>query len=52
MTKSGLGRRVEQISRELRVFVVGGGSEEVLDDVGMRILLASRSPAKTKRAKL
>jgi len=40
MTKEGHGKNVEQISRELRVFVVGGGSEEMLDDVGIRILLA------------
>ncbi|BFZ55814.1 hypothetical protein PYCC9005_002855 [Savitreella phatthalungensis] len=30
------GARVEQISRDLRVIVVGGGSEEILIDLGMR----------------
>ena len=40
MTKDGHGRHVEQISRDLRVFVVGGGSEEILDDLGIRILLS------------
>lgn len=40
MTKDGHGQRVEQISRDVRVFVVGGGSEEILDDLGVRILLS------------
>ena len=32
---------VEQISRDMRVWVVGGGSEEILDDLGVRLMLAS-----------
>lgn len=31
--RSGKGQRVEQISRDLRVMVVGGGSEEILKDL-------------------
>ncbi|KAH0341882.1 acyl-CoA dehydrogenase NM domain-like protein, partial [Aureobasidium melanogenum] len=31
--RSGQGQRVEQISRDLRVMVVGGGSEEILKDL-------------------
>jgi len=40
MSKDGKGQVVEQISRDLRVFVVGGGSEEVLDDLGVRLMLS------------
>ncbi|OAP62027.1 hypothetical protein AYL99_04230 [Fonsecaea erecta] len=34
--RSGLGARVEQISRDLRMMVVGGGSEEILQDLAFR----------------
>ncbi len=34
------GGRVEQISRDLRVIVVGGGSEEILADLGIRQQIA------------
>ncbi|KAL2823612.1 acyl-CoA dehydrogenase/oxidase [Aspergillus cavernicola] len=34
--RGGVGSRVEQISRDLRVVVVGGGSEEILTDLAMR----------------
>jgi alkylation response protein AidB-like acyl-CoA dehydrogenase len=33
--RGGRGARVEQISRDLRVMVVGGGSEEILTDLAM-----------------
>jgi len=33
--RGGRGARVEQISRDLRVMVVGGGSEEVLTDLAV-----------------
>jgi len=33
----GKGSRVEQISRDLRVHVVGGGSEEILIDLAVRM---------------
>lgn len=31
------GTRIEQISRDLRVMVVGGGSDEILTDLGVRM---------------
>lgn len=31
--RSGIGERIEQISRDLRVMVVGGGSEEILKEL-------------------
>lgn len=34
--KNGVGAVVEQISRDLRVFVVGGGSEEIIGDMAVR----------------
>jgi hypothetical protein len=33
--KSGRGARIEQISRDVRVMVVGGGSEEILTDLAL-----------------
>lgn len=32
-SRTGKGARIEQISRDVRVMVVGGGSEEVLNDL-------------------
>lgn len=34
--REGVGRQVEQISRDLRMMVVGGGSEEILGDLAWR----------------
>ena len=34
--RTGKGARVEQISRDVRVLVVGGGSEEILADLSLR----------------
>ena len=34
--KSGKGARIEAISRDVRVYVVGGGSEEILRDLSVR----------------
>jgi alkylation response protein AidB-like acyl-CoA dehydrogenase len=34
--RGGVGGRVEQISRDLRIMVVGGGSEEILTDLAVR----------------
>lgn len=34
-SKSGRGVRIEQISRDLRVMVVGGGSEEILIELAV-----------------
>jgi alkylation response protein AidB-like acyl-CoA dehydrogenase len=35
-SKSGRGARIEQISRDVRVHVVGGGSEEIMSDLAVR----------------
>lgn len=43
--KNGRGARIEQISRDLRVMVVGGGSEEILAD------FAIKEEAKLSKAK-
>lgn len=32
----GRGARIEQISRDVRVYVVGGGSEEIMRDLAVR----------------
>lgn len=34
--RGGIGSRVEQISRDLRVSLVGGGSEEIITDLAIR----------------
>jgi alkylation response protein AidB-like acyl-CoA dehydrogenase len=34
-SKNGRGSRIEQISRDVRVMVVGGGSEEILSDLAV-----------------
>lgn len=34
-SRGGRGARIEQISRDLRVMVVGGGSEEILADLAV-----------------
>ena len=35
-TRGGLGERVERLYREVRPYAIGGGSEEIMDDVGIR----------------
>ena len=42
--RGGLGAAVEQISRDLRMMVVGGGSEEIIADLAVRqeTMLAKR----------
>eukprot|EP01128_Nolandella_sp_AFSM9_P000623 TRINITY_DN10775_c0_g1_i1.p1 TRINITY_DN10775_c0_g1~~TRINITY_DN10775_c0_g1_i1.p1 ORF type:complete len:565 (+),score=87.08 TRINITY_DN10775_c0_g1_i1:68-1762(+) len=35
-TKGGIGERIERLSREWRVYTVGGGSAEILEDFGVR----------------
>ncbi|KAF9886357.1 hypothetical protein FE257_011502 [Aspergillus nanangensis] len=39
--RGGVGGRVEQISRDLRMMIVGGGSEEIIGDLAMRQELAA-----------
>lgn len=34
-SKNGRGSRIEQVSRDVRVMVVGGGSEEILSDLAV-----------------
>lgn len=36
-SRSGKGVRIEQISRDVRVMVVGGGSEEILSDLAVKL---------------
>lgn len=48
-SKNGRGARVEQVSRDLRVMVVGGGSEEILADLAVN---QERKAAKAYGAKL
>jgi alkylation response protein AidB-like acyl-CoA dehydrogenase len=35
--RGGVGGKVEQISRDLRMYVVGGGSEEIMEDLAVRM---------------
>nr|KMM65894.1 acyl-CoA dehydrogenase [Coccidioides posadasii RMSCC 3488] len=48
--KAGKGARIEAISRDVRVFVVGGGSEEILRDLAVRQEI--KFMAEAQRAKL
>lgn len=46
--KGGIGANVEQISRDLRMLVIGGGSEEIIQDLAVRqeIALSKRKGSK------
>lgn len=46
--RGGLGGRVEQVSRDVRVNVVGGGSEEIITDLAVRqeMAIAAKRGAK------
>lgn len=35
-SRTGKGARIEQISRDMRVMVIGGGSEEILSDLAFK----------------
>lgn len=48
-SKTGKGARVEQISRDVRVMVVGGGSEEILQDLAV---IQEMKSSKARAAKL
>lgn len=50
--KGGVGGAVKQISRDLRVMVVGGGSEEIIGDMAVRQELALAKRKQTMAAKL
>jgi hypothetical protein len=45
-SKDGKGSVVEQFSRDMRIFVIGGGSEEILDDYSIRTIHAGSRKAK------
>lgn len=51
-SKNGRGARIEQISRDVRVMVVGGGSEEILTDLAVSLerqaLISLTTPQKCK----
>ncbi|KIM24150.1 hypothetical protein M408DRAFT_331918 [Serendipita vermifera MAFF 305830] len=47
-TKDGKGKVVEQLNRDVRIFVIGGGSYEVLNDMSIRSTVASASKEKAK----
>lgn len=49
-SKSGRGSRIEQVSRDVRVMVVGGGSEEILSDLAMNQEI--RAMDRSKQSKL
>lgn len=51
-SKTGRGNRVEQISRDFRVLVVGGGSEEILTDLGFRQEVRFLKQKAAKKSKL
>jgi len=48
--RSGRGARIEQISRDTRVMVVGGGSEEILVDLAAREEMKAMSKLSTPKA--
>jgi alkylation response protein AidB-like acyl-CoA dehydrogenase len=41
--RGGIGARVEQLSRDLRMMVVGGGSEEIIEDLAVRLEIMNAS---------
>ena len=50
-SKNGRGARIEQVSRDVRVMVVGGGSEEILADLAINqdMKFAERDKAREKK---
>eukprot|EP00927_Polykrikos_kofoidii_P012681 TRINITY_DN15497_c0_g1_i1.p1 TRINITY_DN15497_c0_g1~~TRINITY_DN15497_c0_g1_i1.p1 ORF type:complete len:422 (-),score=61.57 TRINITY_DN15497_c0_g1_i1:155-1420(-) len=47
-TKTGLGRVVERLYRDVRAFAIPGGSEEILLDLGVRQILKAAGLSKAK----
>ena len=45
-SRGGRGGRVEQISRDVRVMVIGGGSEEILTDFSLNQEIKALKPSK------
>jgi alkylation response protein AidB-like acyl-CoA dehydrogenase len=51
-SKNGRGARIEQISRDVRVMVVGGGSEEILTDLAVDQEIKALARIRARRQKL
>lgn len=51
-SKNGRGARVEQISRDVRVLVVGGGSEEILADLAVKQEIKAMAAIWARESKL
>jgi alkylation response protein AidB-like acyl-CoA dehydrogenase len=51
-SKNGRGARIEQISRDVRVMVVGGGSEEILADLAVKQEIMAMDRIRAVKAKL
>jgi alkylation response protein AidB-like acyl-CoA dehydrogenase len=51
-SKNGRGARIEQISRDVRVMVVGGGSEEILADLAVREEIKALGKMRERASKL
>jgi alkylation response protein AidB-like acyl-CoA dehydrogenase len=51
-SKNGRGARIEQISRDVRVMVVGGGSEEILADLAVREEIKAVEKIRNRACKL
>ncbi|KAF9637474.1 Acyl-CoA dehydrogenase conserved site [Lasiodiplodia theobromae] len=51
-SKNGRGARVEQISRDVRVLVVGGGSEEILADLAVKQEMKAMAAVRARESKL
>jgi alkylation response protein AidB-like acyl-CoA dehydrogenase len=51
-SKNGRGARIEQISRDVRVMVVGGGSEEILADLAVREEIKAVEKMRNRASKL
>jgi alkylation response protein AidB-like acyl-CoA dehydrogenase len=51
-SKNGRGARIEQISRDVRVMVVGGGSEEILADLAVNQEIKALERIRARREKL
>lgn len=51
-SKNGRGARIEQISRDVRVMVVGGGSEEILADLALSQEVKATQQMALRRSKL
>lgn len=50
--RTGKGARIEQISRDVRVMVVGGGSEEILSDLAVKLEMKELSKSSKRPSRL